>query len=61
MNKRWTAYVRGEDHPKARLTEEKVREILASSELSRVLAEHYGVHKSTIDAVRYRRTWRHVR
>lgn len=43
-----------------KLDAEKVRAIRASSEPSRVLAELYGVTAPNIDAVRNRRSWRHV-
>ena len=42
------------------LTESDVRAILASHELPRVLAVRYGVSKSTIYQIKWRKTWRHV-
>lgn len=44
--------------PNAKLSEEAVREILASKELNAVLAARYGVHASTISHVRRRKTWK---
>lgn len=43
-----------------KLDADKVRAIRASDEPSRVLAERYGVTAPNIDAVRNRRSWRHV-
>lgn len=51
---------RGESHPKAILTDEAVRYILASNETASDLANRFRVNRETIYTVRHRRTWRHV-
>lgn len=43
-----------------KLTERDIKTIRASDEPSRVIAERYGVTAPNIDAVRKRKTWRHV-
>jgi hypothetical protein len=55
-----TGYARGEARPGHKLTEDDVRAIRASTETLRVLAEHYGVHHTTILAIRRREKWGHV-
>lgn len=57
---RYMAVGPGESHALAKLTEEKVREILRSSKPAKALANRFGVKPSTIYAVRQRRTWTHV-
>lgn len=51
---------RGEHAGNARLTVAQVREILASDEPNRVLAERFGVHHAAIWQVRACKTWRHI-
>ncbi len=51
---------RGSRSGMAKLTDQKVREIRASSEIARNLAERYGVSANTINIVRRRESWRHV-
>lgn len=51
---------RGEQHHKARLTERQVREIRASAKSPQILAQRYGVGKTTIRLIRTGQTWRHV-
>ncbi len=51
---------RGERQHLARLTAERVREIRLSPASCDVLAAAYGVSRTTIKDVRFRRTWRHV-
>lgn len=51
----------GEQHHRAKLTDEIVREIRASRETSVALAERYGVTREAVSAVRIGRTWKHVR
>ena len=53
------SHVRGEDHPKAKLTDEVVRVIRGSGDEVRALARQF-VDPGTIRATRNRRTWRHV-
>jgi hypothetical protein len=50
----------GEQNPFSELTIEAVRQIRASNELHRVLAERFNVHKATISDVQRGKTWRHV-
>lgn len=57
---RYMAVGPGESHALAKLTDEKVREILQSSTPAKVLANRFGVRPSTIYAVKARRTWTHV-
>lgn len=51
---------RGEDHARAILTEVQVREIRAAQRGIRRMGAAYGVSRSTIEAIRARRIWRHV-
>lgn len=55
-SKRHGTFRNGADH----LTEETVREIAASDEKARILAEHYNVSPPTIAAIRLRRVWAHL-
>lgn len=58
-----TAFQRGEKHPKARLTDQQVRDIrtrLAAGMPSNMLAAEYGVAQSTIRDVKKGITWTHV-
>ena len=50
----------GERNSRAKLTPEKVLEILDSDELPRVLAERYGVDVTTIRAIRLGKIWKHI-
>lgn len=50
----------GERHYNTKLTEELVHTIRQSSETSSQLALRYHVHRTTIDCIRIRRTWRHL-
>jgi len=50
----------GERASKAKLTEANVREIRTSTAPLRELAKRYGVTSDAIQAVRYRRSWKHV-
>ena len=53
-------HAKGEQHYRARLTPDKVRQILASNDTTPALAKRFGVNSGTIHDVRVRRTWRHV-
>lgn len=53
--------VRGEQIGTAKLTEESVREIKASSLSLSALAEKYGVDKSNIWSIKSGKSWKHVR
>ena len=50
----------GEEHPKAKLTAQDVREIRRSSEPSTILAAKYGVSETTLRNARKGISWRHV-
>lgn len=50
----------GERNTKAKLTADQVREIRASDECQRRLAERYGVSNQLISQIRARLVWRHV-
>lgn len=54
------SWPRGENHFRAKLTEDQVRLILLSPESADTLAERYDVDPSTISAIRRRKNWRHV-
>lgn len=51
---------RGENHGRAILTEDLVREIRSSTESLDALARRFGVNRSTIHLVRHRKNWKHV-
>lgn len=51
---------RGERHPQARLTEDDVRAIRASSSTGVSMAAQYGVSPVAIGKIRRRHIWRHV-
>jgi hypothetical protein len=51
---------RGTRHGSAKLTEDDVRAIRASSEPYLKMAAHYGVDECTIYNVRSRRKWKHI-
>jgi hypothetical protein len=57
---RYVAVAPGEYHPMAKLSDDKVREILTTGEDAATLAERFGVTKTTIQSVRKGKTWRHV-
>lgn len=50
----------GAGRPNAKLTDDKVREIRASTEPARVLAQRYGVCQQLVSDVRRRKMWKHV-
>lgn len=52
--------LQGERRREAKLSDEAVREIRASGERQRVLANKYGVHQSIISEVKNRKRWAHV-
>lgn len=53
-------YARGERSGGSKLTEEKVREILASGLSGTALAKKHGVSPATISGIRNRTKWAHV-
>lgn len=52
--------LRGEKHPSAKLTEDQVREIRASSESNADLARKFGVQRKYVWALRRGKNWRSV-
>ena len=52
--------IQGERHGKARLKEQQVLDIRASDLGYNELAEMYQVHRSTIQHIVERRSWRHI-
>lgn len=51
---------RGIQHFKARVTEDDVRAIRASTERPAAIARRYGISYGTVAAILTRRTWKHV-
>ena len=56
----WEKLPRGEASARAKLTEKAVREIIASKEQGKVLAERYGMGQSQISRIRRRQAWEHL-
>lgn len=52
--------LKGEDHGASKLTSDQVLSIRASSLSLNELSALYGVSRSAIERVRYRKTWRHI-
>ena len=50
----------GSKNPQAKLTEQQVREIYASTETQRVTARRYGVTQSLVSQIRNRQVWAHL-
>lgn len=50
----------GELNVTSKLTEQQVREILASDETGGSLARKFGVTRANVNAIRRRETWRHL-
>lgn len=50
----------GESHGASKLTDDQVNEIRASDDGRQVLAKRYGVDPANINAIRDRKTWRHL-
>jgi hypothetical protein len=55
-----SSHPRGEDHCRARLTEEAVRIIRATDGETKLLAERFGVSDRLVRYVRSFQFWRHV-
>jgi hypothetical protein len=53
--------LRGERHPLAKLTDQAAADIWSSPLPHRVLAERYGVSKSTFGWIKRGHHWKHVR
>lgn len=51
---------KGEAHPLSKLTEKDVLEIRAATKTYQQLADHYGVSKQLIGAIRCRKLWKHI-
>ncbi len=51
----------GENHPRAKVTEEIVRQIRAFEESHAEAAKHFGMTYNSVYFIRTRRTWRHVK
>lgn len=60
IRKRRDRKVRGSDSHLSKLTEEKAREILASTESYGVLGKRFGITKSNVACIKKRRSWRHL-
>ena len=55
------SHIHGEEHPKHILTEEQVVEIYLDNTLTqKELGEVYGVSRSTIQAIKHGRMWKHI-
>lgn len=52
--------IKGDDHGASKLTSKDVLEIRESTLSMNALAKLYGVSRSAIERVRYRKTWRHI-
>lgn len=50
----------GERHAAHKLTAEQVYAIRASREKQSVLTARYGISRTTVQAIKHRRTWRHL-
>jgi hypothetical protein len=57
---RGDGYAKGERHPQAKLTEEAVRFIRASSDTIGAIARKFSISKKTARQARSCKTWRHV-
>ena len=51
---------RGSDHPRSKLTEEQVEDIISSKEPLRSLAERYNISLNTVKNIRNGRSWKHL-
>jgi len=52
--------LRGSEHPRSKLTEEKVLAIRADIRSRVVIAEEYGVTVRTVEAIQWRENWKHI-
>lgn len=52
---------RGEDSPRAKLTEEQVRQIRADTRIQKVIAVEFGIKRATVGAIKRRDLWAHVK
>lgn len=60
LTKQIEGHPEGDNHPMAKLTEEKVRYIRNSDKSTRELAEELGISKMSVYEARKRKTWKHV-
>lgn len=58
---RANTHSRGEGNPGAKLTEQQVRKIRASDDATRILAQRYGVHRTTIQRIRSGEKWSSIK
>ncbi len=57
---RMSVVIRGEGHPKHRLTEQQVLAIRADRRKQRVIAEEYGISEVHVSGIKTRRCWKHI-
>ena len=50
-----------EEHYKSKLTIEQIMDILNDNRLHRIIAKDYRVNRSTITAIKARKTWKYVK
>ncbi len=63
-NKGRADYPKGEQHPRAKVTDQDVKAIRAAPRsygARRRLAAQYGISKETVDSITERKTWKHVK
>jgi hypothetical protein len=53
-------FPKGDKHFKAKLTEAQVLAIRADLRTSRAIAHAYGIEHATVQAIKHRRSWRHL-
>ncbi len=51
----------GSSHPRAKLTEEQVKDILTDTRLHKEIAKEYDVDKSIISKIKSKSIWKHVK
>ena len=51
----------GEKNPRSKLTEDDVMAIMKDTDSQRIIAKKYNVTQATINLIKTRRTWRHVK
>lgn len=59
---RWTkaSFVGGTKHPRAKLTEQQIKEIWFSKDLSKDIAKKYNTDRRNVYAIQHRKFWRSV-
>lgn len=53
-------HIKGDAHKSSRLTDDDIRDIRADQRIAREIAPAYGISISNVQAIKSRRTWRHV-